>query len=113
MPAGSTYPVYMDGLLSLNDIQRLPGNKLAISFNCINFIKRARYIKVQFEHFRATFYPLSSDSWVRLRQFVLRRYIGGIINLSDAVYTAFTTVLELYQLAADEMFKDASNWPAP
>lgn len=28
-----TYLVDMDGLLSLNDIQRLPGKKLAISFN--------------------------------------------------------------------------------
>lgn len=28
-----TYLVDMDGLLSLNEIQRLPGNKLAISFN--------------------------------------------------------------------------------
>ncbi len=28
-----TYPVDMDGLLSLNEIQRLPGKKLAISFN--------------------------------------------------------------------------------
>nr|PMJ44736.1 bacteriocin [Vibrio cyclitrophicus] len=28
-----TYLVNMDGLLSLNDIQRLPGKKLAISFN--------------------------------------------------------------------------------
>ncbi|MEZ8949110.1 bacteriocin [Vibrio sp. 10N.247.311.18] len=29
----STYPVGMDGVLSLNDIQRLPVKKLAISFN--------------------------------------------------------------------------------
>lgn len=28
-----TYLVDMDGLLSLNEIQRLPGKKLAISFN--------------------------------------------------------------------------------
>lgn len=29
----STHLVDMDGLLSLNEIQRLPGKKLAISFN--------------------------------------------------------------------------------
>lgn len=33
LAVSGTYLVDMDGLLSLNEIQRLPGKKLAISFN--------------------------------------------------------------------------------
>ncbi|MFM2607253.1 hypothetical protein AAFX30_06415 [Vibrio chagasii] len=82
-------------------------------FYGIDFIQHARYVESQLEHFQDEFYPLSDNSWVQLRQFVLRRYIGGAINLSDAIYTAFTTVPELYQLAADEMFKNSQNWTDP
>ncbi|CDT63378.1 Predicted transcriptional regulator [Vibrio coralliirubri] len=41
-----TYLVDMDGLLSLNDIQRLPGKKLAISFNGSNLTVEEDEVRV-------------------------------------------------------------------